>query len=550
MNLTLDHPLLQVVGQARTAGALSAAIDVNAPDLAPLAAMGGTDLRGQAKLRTDLSMPQGAAGPAQLALDGTLAITGGLQQAVDLVGPDGRLSLRAHMTQDTATGATSATRHVTIQSLTFDGRKVHLTDDGTLVLGPGAPVVDDHATLSLPDLAAASTAVHGHAALELHASGPTDDLAADLHLDSVVGTPSVADGPLTLKVSAAHLPSRPQATLIASGILDRAPFDAALGVVQDADGARHLSIDRLSWNSLSGNGALVLPAGKVVPLGTLDLKIARLADFSRLAGQTLSGTLTAAVRTQEATPQTPAVVSIDLHGALGAPQARIRSLALTGHVSDPTGTPNLDLALKTDGLAVGTMAAGRASVTTRGTLAALAVQASADMTQLAGAPGNLRTDLTLDLPGHTVAIRTLSALAKGESIRLLAPATIAFGGQMGVDHLRATLGPVNVPPASIDIAGTVKPTLALTAHIGNLTPAIGKPFAPDLDAVGTIALNAQLAGTLAQPKGKADLVATGLRMRTGNAASIPPANIRATADLAGTSATVDARVDAGPKVGL
>ncbi len=78
-----------------------------------------------------------------------------------------------------------------------------------------------------------------------------------------------------------------------------------------------------------------------------------------------------------------------------------------------------------------------------------------------------------------------------------------------------------------------------------MTPDLAKPFAPGVDAAGEISADAKLTGTTAAPAGTVRLTATGLRMRTGPARALPPANVTATAQLAGKAATVDARLVAG-----
>jgi translocation and assembly module TamB len=92
--------------------------------------------------------------------------------------------------------------------------------------------------------------------------------------------------------------------------------------------------------------------------------------------------------------------------------------------------------------------------------------------------------------------------------------------------------------------------LNMTASLRNVTPDLAKLLMPDLQAAGTVTADARLTGTTAAPSGTVHLNATGLHMRSGPAAAIPPAMIAATIRLNGTSAGVDARVDAGPKLHL
>ena len=59
VDFTLQHPLLQAKGTAQTAGALAAHVALTLPDLAPVAAAGGTDVHGNTALTLDVAR-QGA----------------------------------------------------------------------------------------------------------------------------------------------------------------------------------------------------------------------------------------------------------------------------------------------------------------------------------------------------------------------------------------------------------------------------------------------------------------------------------------------------------
>ena len=104
--------------------------------------------------------------------------------------------------------------------------------------------------------------------------------------------------------------------------------------------------------------------------------------------------------------------------------------------------------------------------------------------------------------------------------------------------------------AQIALAGRISPTLDLTASLHNLTPDLARAVMPDLQAAGMVTADARLTGTTAAPNGTVRLTATGLRLRTGPASFLPPAQISAMIRLNGTAAGVDAHVDAGPKLHL
>ncbi len=538
VDLVLFHALAQLTGRIFTAPdgrsqAMHGSLGLTLPQLAPLAAAGGVALDGHAALRADFSL--GAA--TVLGLGGSFALTGGQAQAVGLIGDQGTIGL-------TASRAGSELR---LYSLDLHGRALSLQASGSDLSG----ALDARFGLRLPDLQAALPTLRGALALDGTARGPLDDLGASLAASGTVGTATMASGPLRLSLDAAHLPHAPQGRVHLEGVLDRAPLilDAALQRLDD--GASHLTLDRLGWKSAAGHADLTLPAGATLPLGSFELRMTRLADLSRLVGQPIGGSLNAALRTTQPAGAAHPTLRVDLAGAASLPAARIAALALRGTVQDPAGDAKLDLALRADGILAHGIT-GSARATARGPRTALAIALDGAFEHVAGAPARIDAALVLDLPARRVALDRLGAQAKGEALRLLAPSRIGFGPRVEVDRLRASLAPVagGVAPAILDLAGSLSPRLDLTASLANLTPALATPFVPGLDAAGVLALQARLTGTTARPQGTVHLTAQGLRLRRGPGASLPPAEIDARADLAGASARVVARLDAGRQIGL
>jgi translocation and assembly module TamB len=571
LDVDLAHPLLHLAGRVMTATPAQGTFDLTVSQLGPLASAVPVALDGQAGLHGSFAMPARPDGDITLALDGDVGISGGLRQAVDLVGPDGKLALRAAVRR--AHGATP--RVMRIDRLSLDGQAVHLALTGSQTAAPpglrtgiqpggaarmAAGTVDATLHLAVDDLRRALPSLRGQAAVNLAVAGAMDDMTATAHLQGQLGTAETPVGPIMLDTVFHHLPATPQGTVLAQGSLDGAPLSVAADLEQDAQGLRTLDLAHLDWKSASGKGHLVLTPGHIVPLGTLDVQMTRLADLSRLVGQDLSGSLVASVRTSDdgtahagapeaARDGVPPTVTVHVDGTLASARASLRRLTLAGTVADPLGAARADMALQLDGLSV-QGAAGNARVTARGSRDALAIAATSSFQNLAGAPAALSTDMVLNLPGQSVALHTLQANARGEFIRLLAPARIGFGKASGVDRLRAILAPPGVAPAQIDIAGTVKPALALTATIDNLTPAIARPFMPSLRASGTMSVHGVLRGTLASPQGTVTVAARDMTYNTDFSGGLPPASLDATAQLSGAQARLDATARAGTMIDL
>ncbi|MBS1029884.1 translocation/assembly module TamB domain-containing protein [Gluconobacter cerinus] len=534
----IDHPLMHVAANVDVKPAAKGHVTLALPDLHPLAAIGSTDLSGSAALAADFAMPVTDHDDLTLESSGTISVTGGQPQALHLIGKDGHLALQL---------SKSPANVLTVKSFGLDGQALHLLVSAVVDLAHGN-TMQTKATVALPDLRQASPALLGNMTLTATADGPTDDLAVKAGLEGEFGTKDVAKGPVALDADFQHLPGRPQGTLTAHGTLDHAPLALDTAVQKTDDGAFHLDLNKLSWNSLTGQGKLRLPNGAKVPLGDLDVSIKNLSDFQRLIGQAIKGHLALSIHTTE--PQgAPPQVKLGLDGALGMAQASVQALNLKGTISNPIDDPAPDLTLDLTGVRSQDIT-GKAHATVKGPQSAMAVTLNGAFQNVMGSPANVDAAVLLNLPKKTVRVDRLTAMAKEEYIRLGGPANVSFGDIMGVDHLRATLAPQGVAPATIDIAGSIKPRLALTATVDRLTPAIAKPFAPELAASGVISAKANLAGTIDAPTGTVALTAHGLKMQTGPAASLPAAEILANIGLAGKTAKVDVTLGAGPKVAL
>ena len=508
--------------------------------VSPLAAAGGVALEGHATLAADLARaPASGATTADVTtadvttadVTGTLALTGGLPQAVALIGPDGTLALG--VTQDGA-----GQGDITLRTLRLDGRALHLAGSGT----DRAGVLDLTASLGLPDLAAASPAVSGTLQLQAHATGRTAALTADVTAQGDVGASGVPRGPLTLTAHASGLPASPDATMQAQGRFDGSPVSLAAAVQRQADGALHATLTAADWKSAHATADLTLPKGATLPLGSLQARMTRLADLEPVLHLPLAGSVTASLATAQQDGRPQARLDVHATGA-GLPGEHVGQLALTGTVADPVAHPVAALRLTAEGIDAAGVT-GSATASADGPQDALALRLGTALT-VSGQPATAQAAAVLDVPGHAVQLRSLAAAYHGEDLRLLAPARITWAPAVAVDRLR-----LGLQQAVLDLAGRISPTLDLTASLRGVTPDLAKPFVPSLDADGRLAADARLTGTTAAPQGSVRLTADGVRLRTGPGRSVPPASLVATAQLQGHAARLDARLAAGRQLSL
>ena len=512
---SLSHPLISVTGRAQIGGGPRLSAELRLPDLAPLAALGGFSVQGE--LRLDLQ-----AAPSALEADGALSITGGTAPLPGLIGRDAKLGFAAKLNgQD-----------LTLTRFDLAGQTLSISASGSRKGGE----MDATARIALADLAVPAPGLSGAAQIDARLRGPLDRLSLGAEVTGTAGAPSVPSGPVALKLDLQGLPAAPAGTVTAQGEFAGAPVTLALTASRAADGALHATIDRAAWRSLVAEGALDLPPGATLPQGRISLRMPRLDDLRVLTGQSLSGGISATLDLD------PAETRLHLTAAgAGVPGSRVGRAEITARVSNLATQPAIIAAMALDGIDAGGTT-GSAKVDLSGTQQALGVRATAAL-RLAGIDTQLQGAAVVDGAAQRAVVNSFHAVARNETLRLVAPATISFGNGIAVDRLR-----LGLRQASLDVAGQLSPRLNATAALrapADLLAALAPDLAPELVLDGTLSADAQLTGTPAQPGGVIRLQATGLRMRSGAGRGLPPANLTASAQLAGTSARIDGKLSAG-----
>jgi len=528
LTFTIEHPLIRIQGDAETAGVIQAAISLSLPDLAPLAAVAGVEAQGHSKLKLHVGEKGNA---TTLDAKGNVAITGGAPPLPGLLGDSAEIL--ASVTLDG--------QDLTLSRLQLDGKGVQLSANGGLV----SQVANLDWQLSLSDLALlAPTTLSGELSAQGQVEGPVDDLSATADLNGKLATKGFPSAPLSAHMQAKGIPSTPSGEVKAQGTIAGSPLELSILAQRSADGTTRLSIEHADWRSAHGGGQMTLAPGSVFPVGSLDLSMSRLRDLEPLIGQALAGFVTAKLQSSTEGSQSRAQLKVQASAVRLPGIGAVEKLGLAATVLDPVTKPDLDAELVVDGLsAQGISGSGRLKA--KGAQDAIALQVTADARDPDGNPLGLTGKAVLDAVGKKVALEALQASWKGEKLRLRRPAQIAFAEGIAVKDLH-----LGIRNAALDASGSISPTLDLTAEVRNLSPALAKAFVPDLEAEGNLTAKADLSGTLARPSGKVQVKATGLRMRSGPAASLPAAGITATATLAGESARIESRLTLGPKAEL
>ncbi len=529
VTFALTHPLITADGTATTAGDLTARLHTTIPSLAPFAAIGHTDIQGATEAVATLARHNQA---SDVTVDGTANFTGGLAPLPTLLGR-------------TTYGATAHLdgQNFTISRAIIDGAQAHADVTGTDFAGTLALAWN----VTLRNLAALSPQARGALAASGRLSGAPGGLAVQADLHGEAGTATLKPGPITASIRAQGLPNTPSGTITATGRLEGAPLQLAATLDRQPDGTLHATLSHADWRSLAATANLTLAHGQTFPTGTIAARIPRLADFAALAGQPLAGSLDATIQATQPAGRPAATIALQAANlTLGANS--LARAALTGTVADALANPTVALTLAADGIAAGRVT-GHARLTANGPQSALALRTQASLL-VANQPATLTAAAVLDAKTHALTLATLTADYRAEALRLRAPTRLTYGAATAIDGLHLTLGPPGTAPATLDVAGRIAPTLALTAALHNVTPELARPFAPNLHARGTIAAEARLSGTTAAPLGTIRVTARDLHSTTSPLSALLPGNATLAINLAGTTARLAAQVDAGSKLTL
>ncbi len=379
---------------------------------------------------------------------------------------------------------------------------------------PGAAIAADW-RLVLPDLAAFSPDLAGTAILAGQAAGTADNLAVHTTLDG-----RLASGPIRGDITVRGLPDAPVAAATVQGSWNGTEIALEAGAARGQDGVFHVNVPRLTALGLDARALLAFDPAQGWPTGTVLLH----ADRVPMATGTLDATL-------DLTAPATATLSADARG-LGLSSVSVAAARLAATVTDALGTPRLKAQLDATPLR-------RGPVTETLRLNADG-PANALTLRLSGAgSADVQAAALLDTAARRLTLSALQVTAGGPTLRLTVPARLDYAAGFAIDRLRLGLG-----AASLDIAGRVAPSLALTASLRALPLSLARLFDPALALQGTLQADATLRGSTARPTGSIHLAAAGVRL--AGAGFVPPASLAATAAFEGTQARIDASAKAGP----
>lgn len=498
LEVRLSHRLFALEAHATTTERPAATFSLQLPDLEPLARLASQELRGTAVLTGRLE--QRATGTFGLTLEG---------DARRLETPAAwRTLLTPNVALDAAASLSGERFTLERLRLRTPALRASLTGAAQRTARPatGASLIESlqaRFALDLVDLARVSPELAGDAHAEGRVEGPWRDLSASAGVRARLSIRGSPPGVLAATLGAHGLPGRPQAMLAARGVIDDAPLglDATL---EPAHRGFHARVRHADWKSAHLRGEITIdPQTESADRGEMDLSIGSLADFDRVLGTSLEGSIGGQLK---------------FTSAAGRPEAHVE--------------------LDGQGLRVGSLV-GDLRLAGAGPANAVALRLALTTPNLAGTPGKLDAAALLNLDAGVVRVDSATGHYRNVEIRLLAPAPIDFASGLALEHLE-----LGAEGARLTAHGRVLPTLDFQATLERVEPKLVNRLVPDLLAAGTLGGGLHLAGRWSAPEGEVRLDATGLKLAGDEAIGLPAFDAHARADLNGRAAHLDAHLTA------
>jgi len=496
--VTASHRLFSLTGSAQTAatrGARSAVLELKLPDLTPLAALGGQQVRGSALLKARLKNDGNA---THLLLDANAVLQPGTEIWSGPVGDRADLQLSGVLTGEA----------LTIDSMKFTGRTLTLTASGAL----SWPASPSHAASTLraswnldaADLRTLSPALAGTLKASGSLSGPITAMGGAAHLTSTLSMRDSPTGTVSADITFRGLPTALAGSLEAQGVLDGSPLHVDVGVERSPGGAIRAMVHRVDWKSVQADGDITIAPAGAQSRGQLRLQVGQLTDLQHVLGIDVKGSVAGNVALHSDQGRTHA----QLH--LGARDLGVASLV------------------------------GNAELSAEGLTDALGFKLDVHVPKLRGTAASLSAAGSVNLDARKITLTSAVADYRGQDAHLLSPAHVALANGISIDALK-----LGAQRAVLELAGEISPALDMTATLRQVQPSLVNVFVPGLLAAGTIEAHAQLRGSLASPTGEVRLNASGLGLSDDAAFGLPPVDIQASARLMGDGADIDAHLIAG-----
>lgn len=516
---SIDISYAGELGRAKILGRVSA----RAPDLARFGDIAGVALSGRSEFDIDLD------GAPRYSRVGAIVDmrTSGLRTSIGAL--DGLLGASPRLR---GTLRTAPRGRYEVQALQLAGAYASAEASGFVEPGAG----DLSTRIAIKDLARADSRLTGTAALRAHLTNGLDrpdiSLTAESSHATALGRPIEN---LVLEAIVNDLRGAFSAEAKLSGTVNAKPASGVAKAAKRADGGYRLeSLDvRIGSASLRGAGEIdaqnLMRGGAAIDARDLD-------DLSAILLNKFDGSLSA--RVDFDAPDGRQNARFKANGdRLRAGDQRIRTLAAEGELRDIYGKPIIDGSVSADEAVIGGETFTAIKLTARG-----AAEAS-DVVIAARSRGFSLDAAARLVNGSTTRLDLSRFVAQrgARRIALASPAQITFRDG-GADLQRIALA---IDGGQLAVQGRAGKSLDLTVSARAIPLAAAEILAPGAGLSGTLQGDAHITGAPAAPGGTYQLDVTRLASSQLRGSGVPLLSVKASGQLQGSRATIDATVDAG-----
>lgn len=413
-------------------------------------------------------------------------------------------------------------------------RSAALTADGDAVLQGETLAL--RLSGEIVELATFLPQAKGRAGFTIEADGPLAALPLKLRLEAenaVMAGKTLER--LVVDATAVADPARPTAKITATGAIDGQKIDISTELVT-ADGGK-LSIPAIKANVGRNTitGAIELSA-KYLPTGKLDFNLPDIALLAALGGQVADGQLTGSIDLAETEGRIRAAIKATGSGVT-AQGIRINKPDIDLTIPDLL-TGQISGRIRAADVVSGAnrLAGLDTTLTHSGTTTEFDVKGNYD-----GAPLTVAGALEQKPEGMVVTLDSFAASPRKIPVKLSAPVSIATGGDGAVfKGLKIATG-----NGSITVDGVAGNRLDLKIKVTALPASLANSFASGLDAGGTIAADASVTGTSANPLVNFSVSWQNAITSQVRAAGLSALTINAKGKLEGSRLSIDTNVRGG-----
>lgn len=486
-------------------------LTVDIPNLAPASALIGQRITGSSAMHL-VATYQGDR--ANFHIENVLDIKSGAGLASRFLGPKSRLS---------------ADFSVMESGITIDHCELTAPDLRANLLGSIRKKINLAVAIAVPEIGAMYPAFSGRLAGMAKLTGGRNRQRLTGTLTGQVATAKGQSGPFSLAVDFQNRSGNYHGAVQGGGELLGRPVTLRSEIARTADGVTTVTLDMLSWQSLTASGAIKFLRNEPVPLGRIQIQMKKLAELDPFVRIGLSGGMSAIF-----VHRAKARASFGIDGkeiGLGRNVA-IGDISIDGLLLSRSAKPTIRAHVRLSRATADGVVIRKMNGVADGSMARFTLQAGGEIRIAKGEESQVRIAGEVDLQSQSAKISQFGLRNEATSVELRKPAEISMMNGLLV-HLTDLSISGSGSTGVISANGRIAPMLDLDVKIRQLPIALVKCVDKRVAVTGAADVVGRLTGPLAAPSGSISLQATGLGFGDGPGGKLPRGTVSMHATLDG-----------------